>query len=172
MTEQPENRRLNETITFVSNNIDSGIGASAVSTITALGAASTGTSGGAAIMSGAYTVGSAVGGGVAVGLPMMAVAPAVATISYLNSSSYSTSDPRLSRRERQRRESAQLGTVVGGVVGMGASVTAITACGAGPAGLAAIGGMAGGAMATGVGLLVAGPAIAATAIGFGVYSLF
>ena len=53
----------------------------------------------------------------ATGMPLiggMAMAPAVVTMSNLNSSIYSTSDPRLSRQEqRKRRESAQVGTFFG-----------------------------------------------------------
>lgn len=69
-------------------------------------------------------------------------------------------------------EMARKATVVGAAVGTAASVGTLAAVGAGPAGLAAIGSAVGGGMAAGGMLVLAAPAVAASALGYGIYWLF
>ncbi len=69
-------------------------------------------------------------------------------------------------------DKAQYGTYVGAAAGTAASAGALAVAGAGPAGLAAIGGVVGGGMAAGVVTVVAAPVIAAAAVGGLVYWFF
>ena len=69
-------------------------------------------------------------------------------------------------------DAAQYGTYGGAVVGTAASVATVAAVGAGPVGLAALGGVIGGGMVAGVATLVVAPVVAAAILGGAVYWLF
>jgi Lecithin retinol acyltransferase len=153
-----------------------GVGAAAVGSVGVVSATGVvaGLSG-AGIMSGLGAVGGAVGVGAIGGVGVLAAAPLAVT--GLAMGQVLRDDPALSQDEREARKTGRTATWVGGAAGIGGSVAAISAAGsvsglsaAGiTSGLAAIGGTVGGGMVTGVAVTVAAPAVAAAAIGFGVY---
>eukprot|EP00942_MAST-04A_sp_MAST-4A-sp1_P011376 g11376.t1 len=141
-----------------------GITAGAPAAVLAAGAAVTNATGAAQIIAGA----TALTGSVATTLPLAGAVPGAIVAVALNNTMYDTSDPTLTRRERTRREAGQAGTVTGAVVGTVGSFATLATVGAGPAGLAAIGG---GTMVAGIGALVAAPAILASGFGYALYRI-
>jgi hypothetical protein len=132
---------------------------------------------GSGIMSGLATCGTAVGGGAAAGIAVVGLAPAAVTVGAMQ---YALrDDPALPQEERQARFAGRTATYAGGAVGVGGAVAAVSAAGsvaglsaAGiTSGLAAIGATVGGGMAAGVCVTAAAPAVAAAAVGYGVYRL-
>ncbi|MDS3861251.1 lecithin retinol acyltransferase family protein [Thermosynechococcaceae cyanobacterium BACA0444] len=129
---------------------------------------------GAGIMSGLATVGGAIGGGAVAGVGALGAAPAFVTTLAMNQ--VLKDDETLPQEERDARGAGRLATKVGAVGGSaialgaiaGAGTTGVSAVGI-TTGLATIGGTVGGGMAAGVALTVAAPAVAAAALGFGIY---
>jgi hypothetical protein len=126
---------------------------------------------GAGVMSGLAAVGgTAVGGIVVVG-----TAPAV--VSALAMRVVLKDDPILHEDERAARKAGRVATTIGAAAGSAAAIGTVSAAGtvaglsgAGIAsGLAAIGSTVGGGMVTGVAVTAAAPAVAAAALGYGVY---
>lgn len=69
-------------------------------------------------------------------------------------------------------KAARTATYIGATAGTVGSVGAIVTCGAGPAGLAAIGSAVGGGMAAGAITVIAAPAVAAGLVGGACYSVY
>lgn len=67
--------------------------------------------------------------------------------------------------DTQADEAGRVGTYVGATAGTAASVGTLAVVGAGPAGLATIGSAVGGGMAAGATVVLAGPIVAAAAVG-------
>ena len=143
--------------------IRAGITTGAPAVVLASGAAVTSATGGAQIMAGA----AAITGNVITGLPLLGAAPGAVVAVVLNNTMYDTSDPTLTRRELTKRNAGRVGTVAGAVVGTVGSFATLATVGAGPAGLAAIGGT----MLGGIGAIVAAPAIGASALGYALYCI-
>ncbi len=143
---------------------------------------------GPGIMSGLAAVGGAVGGGAVVGITVLAAAPGALTTVALKKTLFKD-NPALPREEQEAR---RVGVAASGAGAIGAtlgSVGVISALGASAglsgagiaSGLAAVGsmsgagtaltalGVGGGAMAGGVAVAVAAPAVAAAAVGYGAY---
>lgn len=154
-----------------------GVGGGAAATAAGLGtAAAVGVGyGGAATMSGLATVGSVVGGGAVAGLVTLGAAPAIASTLAMRRAL--KDDPSLSDAERSARRLGRHATVGGAALGAVGTVATISASGAVAglsgagitSGLAAIGG---GSMAAGTVVAVAAPAVAAAAVGYGIYRFF
>ncbi|SDS78607.1 Lecithin retinol acyltransferase [Nocardioides scoriae] len=129
---------------------------------------------GPGIMSGLAAAGSAVGGA-ASGPAVLAALPAVVSIGITNVAL--RDDETLPPSERASRRDGRWASVAGAGGAMAGGIGAISAAGtvsglsgAGIAsGLAGIGALAGGGMAAGTAVVVAAPAVAAAAIGTGVY---
>jgi hypothetical protein len=126
---------------------------------------------GAGIMSGLAATG--VGGAVG-GLATLGVLPGVASAAIMNVAL--RDNECLPSEERTARRVGRRSSVAGAVVGSAAGISAVSAAGvtglsaAGiTSGLATIGGAVGGGMAAGSAVVIAGPAIAAAAIGYGSY---
>ncbi|MDG2990842.1 lecithin retinol acyltransferase family protein [Candidatus Synechococcus calcipolaris G9] len=129
---------------------------------------------GAGIMSGLATVGGVVGGGAVAGVGALGALPALATTGMMYN--VLNDDESLPQDERDARSAGRVATTAGAVGGSALALGAIAGAGTAgvsaagiTSGLAAIGGTVGGGMAAGVGLTVAAPAVAAAALGFGVY---
>lgn len=143
---------------------------------------------GPGIMSGLATVGGAVGGGAVAGLAVLAAAPGAITTVALQQTLF-RDNPALPPEERQARHAGVVASGVGTVAATAGGVAAVSAMGATAglsaagiaSGLAAIGtttgagavltaiGVGGGAMAGGLAVAVAAPAVAAAAVGYGAY---
>ena len=130
---------------------------------------------GPGIMSGLAYIGAHTGaliglGGVLGGIGALAAPPAVAANIFM--SKVLKDDEKLSQRERSSRKAGRMATKVGTVVGVVGTVGSVAGLsGAGPIGLAAIGGMVGGGMVAGTAMCIAAPAVAASAIGYATYKI-
>lgn len=132
---------------------------------------------GAGIMSGLATVGGTIGGGAVAGIGVLASAPALVTTAAMRHAL--ADDETLPTTERQSRAIGRGATVVGAAGATAGSVAAVSVAGsvaglsgAGiTSGLAAIGAGVGGGMAAGTAMVVAGPAVAAAAVGYGAYKV-
>lgn len=130
---------------------------------------------GPGIMSGLAAAGGTVGAGAVGGLVTLGALPGAAAVAVMNIAL--RDDPTLSESDRVARRagraSSAAGAAGGTAVGIGAvSAAGVTAglSGAGiTSGLAAIGAAVGGGMAAGSAIVIAGPAIAAAGVGYGVY---
>lgn len=129
---------------------------------------------GPGIMSGLAAVGELVGAGAIGGIGVLAAAPAVLTTAAMHHALQD--DPCLPAQERSARKAGRWGTTAGAAAAGCGSIALISAVGVPglsavgvTSGLAAIGGVIGGGMASGVFLTVAGPAFIAWAIGRGLY---
>jgi hypothetical protein len=129
---------------------------------------------GPGIMSGLAAAGSTVGAGAVGGLVVLGAAPAVAAVGVMNVAL--RDDPTLSEGDRVARRAGRASSAAGAVGGTAAGIGAVTAAGvtglsgAGiTSGLAAIGATVGGGMAAGSAIVIAGPAVAAAAVGYGTY---
>lgn len=130
---------------------------------------------GPGIMSGLATVGGTVGSGAVGGLAILGVAPAAASVAVMNIAL--RDDPTLTEDDRVARRAGRVSSAAGAVGGTVAGVGAVSAAGATAglsaagitSGLAAIGGIVGGGMAAGSAIVIAGPAVAAAGVGYGVY---
>lgn len=126
-------------------------------------------------MSGLAAAGGTVGAGAVGGLVVLGVAPAAASVAVMNIAL--RDDPTLSENDRVARRVGRASSAVGAAGGTAAgvgvvSVAGVTAglSGAGiTSGLAAIGATVGGGMAAGSAIVIAGPAVAAAGVGYGVY---
>jgi hypothetical protein len=116
-----------------------------------------------------------VGGGAAAGLGVLGVAPGLAGVAVMEA--VLRDDPTATHDERTarsvERHAARIGSVGGGVAGLGAvgalgSVGGLSAPGI-TSGLAAIGGAFGGGMVAGTAMVMAAPAVAAASLGYGAY---
>lgn len=130
---------------------------------------------GSGIMSGLAVAGAGVGGGAAAGLGVLGVAPGLAGVAVMQA--VLRDDPTATLDERTARSvgrhAARIGSVGGGVAGVGAvgalgSVGGLSAAGI-TSGLAAIGGAVGGGMVVGTAMVMAAPAVAAASLGYGAY---
>jgi hypothetical protein len=136
-----------------------------------------GLSGAAGTMSGLATVGSLVGGGAVAGIGLVGAAPATVAVAAMQL--VLKDDDKLSDEERQARTVGRVASVGGGVAGVAGAIGAVSAAGsvaglsaAGiTSGLAAIGATVGGGMAAGLVITTAAPAVAAVALGYGVYQV-
>jgi len=132
---------------------------------------------GAGVMSGLATVGGVVGGGAVAGVGLLGVGPAAVSTVVMHH--VLKDDEHLPSAERQARAAGRVATTAGAVAGTAGAITAISTAGtvaglsgAGiTSGLAAIGATVGGGMAAGTAMTVAAPAVAAVAIGYGIYRL-
>lgn len=132
---------------------------------------------GAGTMSGLATAGSVVGGGAVAGIGVLAAAPAA--LSVLAMRRVLADDNALSDEERGARRVGRGATVAGAALGAAGSIASISAAGsvagvsgAGiTSGLFAIGSGVGGGMVAGAAVTIAAPAVAAAAVGYGVYRL-
>lgn len=130
---------------------------------------------GPGIMSGLATVGGTVGSGAVGGLAILGVAPAAASVAVMNIAL--RDDPSLTESDRVARRAGRVSSAAGAVGGTVAGVGAVSAAGATAglsaagitSGLAAIGATVGGGMAAGSAIVIAGPAVAAAGLGYGVY---
>ena len=130
---------------------------------------------GPGIMSGLAAVGGSVGAGAVGGLVVLGAAPAASAVAVMNITL--RDNPTLSEGDRVARRaghaSSAAGALGGTAVGIGTvSAAGLTAglSGAGiTSGLAAIGATVGGGMAAGSATFIAGPAVAAAGLGYGVY---
>jgi hypothetical protein len=158
-----------------------GVGASAaltgggISVVSGVGAAA-GLSG-PGILSGLAAVGGTVGGGAVAGMAVLGAAPGL--VGALAMRKVLEDDPALPTEEREARTVGRTAAAIGAAAGSGGAVLAVSSAGvaglsgAGIAsGLAAIGGTVGGGMAAGTAIVVAAPAAAAAAVGYGVYRLW
>lgn len=150
--------------------------AAGMGVVTAGGAAA-GVSGGAGIMTGLATAGSVVGSGAVAGIVVLAAAPvAVTTVAMQR---VLKDDEKLPSAERDARKAGRYATVAGGTLGMGGSVVAVSVAGTAglssvgiTTGLATIGAGLGGGMVVGTAVVIAAPAAAAAALGYGVYRVW
>jgi len=151
------------------------IGAAVTHTVVAGTVASAGTVAGlsgAGVMSGLAAIGPA---GVIGGLGTLAAAPAVASNLLMNQ--ILKDDECLATEERDSRTAGRLAAKVGTAAGAYGVLAAVSGSGAVAglsgagitSGLAAIGGTVGGGMVAGTALVVAAPAVATAAVGYGVY---
>ena len=129
---------------------------------------------GPGIMSGLAAAGGVVGGGAVAGLSVLAAGPTAVTTVAMNH--VLRDDDRLCDEERSARAAGRAATAIGAVGGGVASIGAVSVAGVAglsgagiTSGLAAIGATVGGGMAAGTAITVAAPAVAAAAIGYGVY---
>jgi hypothetical protein len=172
---------LSEQVRDAGAGVGGSLGAAALGTagLGAVGAvgAGAGLAGGAATMTGLATVGAAVAGGAAAGIGVVGAAPALAAVGAVRL--MLPDDEALSAEERAARTSGRVASIGGAAAGAAGAIGAVSAAGsvaglsaAGiTSGLAAIGGVVGGGMAMGLVLTTAAPAVAAVALGFGVYHL-
>jgi hypothetical protein len=132
---------------------------------------------GAGIMAGLASAGGLVGAGAAMGPAVLAVGPAVAAVGITMKAL--GDDERLPNEQRAARANGRLaapaaavGAAAGGfaAISSAGAVSGLSAAGI-SSGLAAIGATAGGGMVAGASVLVAAPAVAAAAVGFGVYKV-
>jgi hypothetical protein len=139
-------------------------------------------------MTGLAAVGGLVGGGAVAGLSILAATPALVATAAVNMTVLRDRD-HLPKAERKSRQAGRAAAWVGTALASVGNVVAVSAAGAVPgfsaagisSGLAAVGtasgfastlgllGVSGGAMAAGVAVTVAAPAVAATAVGYGAY---
>jgi hypothetical protein len=131
-----------------------------------------GLSGGASVMSGLAAAGSVVGGGAVAGLGSLAAGPAV--VAKMAMDQVLKDDESLPDNEREARTVGRTMTTVGALAGGAVTVGTLTGASAAgiTSGLAAIGGTVGGGMLIGVGMTIAAPAVAATALGYGAYKVW
>ena len=129
---------------------------------------------GPGIMSGLATVGGTVGAGAVGGLAVLGAAPGVAAVAVMNIAL--RDDPTLSESDRVARRAGRVSSAAGAVGGTAVGVGAVSVAGVAglsgagiTSGLAAIGATVGGGMAAGSAIVIAGPAIAAAGVGYGVY---
>jgi hypothetical protein len=128
-------------------------------------------------MTGLATVGAAVAGGAAAGIGVVGAAPALAATGAVHL--ILRDDEVLSPEERAARANGRHASIGGAAAGAAGAIGAVSAFGsvaglsaAGiTSGLAAIGATVGGGMAAGLVITTAAPAVAAVALGFGVYQL-
>lgn len=120
---------------------------------------------GAGMMSGLASVGALVGGGAVAGLAVLGGAPALISASVIAHYAF-PDDLALDDGERRARTVGRLGAVAGGVVGLAGVTLAMSGLGTAglgaagiSSGLATLGSLAGGGMATGILVGVAVPAI-------------
>lgn len=132
---------------------------------------------GAGIMSGLASAGAVVGGGAVAGLGVLGAVPGLAGASLLNSTVLKD-NPGLDTDERESRSVGRAASYAGAVAGTAGSIGAVSALGTAglsaagiSSGLATIGGVVGGGMASGVVLATAAPVAAAAAVGYGAYKL-
>jgi hypothetical protein len=176
-TGQHDSEQIKNIVVTVSGTAASGAAvAGSISIVGAIGA-EVGLSG-AGVMSGLASVGGIVGGGAIVGVGVLGAVPGI--IAKVAMDQVLQDDKKLSHGERSAREVGRHMTTAGAVAGSASAIGAIAACGsvaglsaAGVTfGLATIGGVVGGGMAAGVVITVAAPAVAATAIGYGAYTVW
>lgn len=130
---------------------------------------------GPGIMSGLATVGGTVGTGAVGGLVVLGVAPAASAVAVMNIAL--RDNPTFSEGDRIARRAGRAGSAAGAVGGTAAGIGAVSALGATAglsaagiaSGLATIGAVVGGGMAAGSAIVIAGPAVAAAGLGYGVY---
>lgn len=130
---------------------------------------------GPGIMAGLATVGGTVGAGAVGGLVVLGAAPAASAVAVMNIAL--RDDPTLAEGDRAARRAGRASSAAGAIGGTAAGIGAVSAAGvtaglsgAGiTSGLAAIGATVGGGMAAGSAIVIAGPAIAAAGLGYGVY---
>ena len=130
------------------------------------------------IMGGLAEIGAVVGGGAVAGIAVVGGAGGAAMASLVNSTILKD-NPAHDATERDSRSLGRKASYAGAAAGTVGGVAAISAMGttaglsaAGiTSGLAAIGGTVGGGMAAGIVITTAAPAVAAAAIGYGVYKL-
>lgn len=130
---------------------------------------------GAGVMSGLATAGGVVGGGAVAGLAVLGAAPGIASAAIMQVAL--ADDECLSDAERGSRAAGRKASVAGAAVGTAAGVGAVSATGvvaglsgAGiTSGLAAVGATFGGGMVAGSAAVIAAPAVAAAALGYGTY---
>jgi hypothetical protein len=133
---------------------------------------------GAGAMGGLAEIGAVVGGSTVAGIAIVGAAGGAATASLINCTLLKD-NPAHDRKERNSRSVGRKATYAGAAAGTAGSVAAISAMGttaglsaAGiTSGLAAIGGTVGGGMAAGIAVTAAAPAVAAAAVGYGIYKL-
>lgn len=130
---------------------------------------------GPGVMSGLAAAGGTVGGGAVAGLVVLGALPGAASVVAMNVAL--RDDPTLLESERDSRRDGRASSAVGAVGGTAAGIGAVSAAGvtaglsgAGiTSGLAAIGATVGGGMVAGSAIVIAGPAVAAAGLGYGVY---
>ena len=133
---------------------------------------------GPGVMGGLAEIGALVGGGAVAGIAVVGGAGGAAMASLVNNTVLKDNSA-LDTSERNSRTVGRSASYVGAAVGTVGSVAAIGAMGttaglsaAGiTSGLAAIGGTIGGGMAAGVAITTAAPAVAAAAVGYGIYKV-
>jgi hypothetical protein len=163
--------------------VSGGVGIGAVSATGAVAGLS-----GSGITSGLAAVGATFGGGAVVGLAALAAAPGAITTAVM-SQTLLKDNPALTTDERDARFAGRVASGAGAAAATVGGVVAVSTMGATAglsaagvsSGLAAIGastgmssvmavvGVGGGAMAGGVVMTIAAPAVAAAAIGYGIY---
>lgn len=132
---------------------------------------------GAGIMSGLGAAGGTVGAGAVGGLVVLGAAPGLLSAAVIHRAL--RDDEALPVEERSARKIGRVSSLAGAAGGSAVGVAAVGAAGsvagfsaAGiTSGLAAIGGTIGGGMAAGSAIVIAGPAVAAAAVGYGAYRL-
>ena len=133
---------------------------------------------GPGLLSGLATIGGAVGGGAIAGIAALGAAPALAARQLINRVFLKDRDWH-DENEKAARQAARLGSTVGAAAGSAGGLGSIYLLGSvvgfsGPgiaSGLATIGGLLGGGMATGVAIAAAAPTLAAASGAYGVYRL-
>ena len=130
---------------------------------------------GPGIMSGLAKTGSLVGGGAVAGITVLAALPATATTLAMHK--VLADDALLPHKERDARSAGRKATVVGAVGGAAGTLATISSAGtvaglSGPGISTALVAIGPGGMATGAGIAIAAPAMAAAGVGYGVYRLF
>jgi hypothetical protein len=130
---------------------------------------------GPGIMSGLAAIGGTVGAGAVGGLVVLGAAPAASAVAVMNIAL--RDDPTLLEGDRVARRAGCASSAAGAVGGTAAGIGAVSAFGATAglsaagiaSGLATIGAAVGGGMAAGSAIVIAGPAVAAAGLGYGVY---
>lgn len=147
-------------------------GGVAVASATTIGAAATS---GAGITSGLAAAGGVIGGGMALGPSALAAGPTylgAKAIKKVLFNEQSSDD----KTERVAKKVAQVGTNVGGVIGIAGTGAAVVSGGASGAAimstLAGVGSLVGGGAIAGTAVLAAAPIAVAGGVGYGVYRLF
>lgn len=147
-------------------------GSAAVASATTIGAAATS---GAGITSALEGAGGVIGGGMALGPSALAAGPTYLGAKAINKTFFSeqSSDD---KTERVAKKVAQVGTNVGGVIGIAGTGAAVVSGGASGAAimstLAGVGSLVGGGAIAGTAVLAAAPIAVAGGVGYGVYRLF
>jgi hypothetical protein len=171
-TGEHRSEQAKDTVSVAGGSVGAGAAVAGGLGAVSAGGAVTGLSG-SGVMSGLAWAGAgtgAVGGLVAVG-----AAPAAVTVVAMHR--VLRDDPHLPQAERTARLTGRVATIAGGVAGATAAIGSVSTAGAVAglsaagitSGLAAVGATVGGGMAAGVGIVAAAPAVAAAAVGYGIY---